>query len=100
MAFAGPGDPTGKGRGFSFVKDTRKVSLLQKLLADRGTLAVSALVVWHSRARLSAVKAAQHFARAQYSAVSPLTCAGPLLCFYFVSCQAEAHVAQYSFTAS
>lgn len=25
MAFAGPGDPTGKGRGFSFVKDTRKV---------------------------------------------------------------------------
>lgn len=27
MAFAGPGDPTGKGRGFSFVKDTRKVSL-------------------------------------------------------------------------
>lgn len=26
MAFAGPGDPTGKGRGFSFVKDTRKVS--------------------------------------------------------------------------
>ena len=28
MAFAGPGDPTGKGRGFSFVKDTRKVSSL------------------------------------------------------------------------
>lgn len=27
MAYAGPGDPTGKGRGFSFVKDTRKVSL-------------------------------------------------------------------------
>ena len=26
VAFAGPGDPTGKGRGFSFVKDTRRVS--------------------------------------------------------------------------
>ncbi len=25
VAFAGPGDPTGKGRGFSFVKDTRRV---------------------------------------------------------------------------
>ncbi|KAL0025336.1 hypothetical protein WJX79_008358 [Trebouxia sp. C0005] len=24
VAFAGPGDPTGKGRGFSFVKDTRR----------------------------------------------------------------------------
>ena len=30
VAFAGPGDPTGKGRGFSFVKDTRKVHTVPK----------------------------------------------------------------------
>ena len=27
MALVGPGDPTGKGRGFSFTKDPRRVSL-------------------------------------------------------------------------
>ena len=44
MAFAGPGDPTGKGRGFSFVKDTRKVGLVPKLLAYRVTTAHADLV--------------------------------------------------------
>lgn len=29
MALVGPGDPTGKGRGFSFTKDPRRVSLAQ-----------------------------------------------------------------------
>ena len=27
LALVGPGDPTGKGRGFSFTKDPRRVSL-------------------------------------------------------------------------
>ncbi len=34
VAFAGPGDPTGKGRGFSFVKDTRRVcTVISSLVA-------------------------------------------------------------------
>ena len=59
MAFAGPGDPTGKGRGFSFVKDTRKVSLLIK--------AISAFTSSHScrhcHACCSTTKGKSHFKR-------------------------------------
>ena len=35
VAFAGPGDPTGKGRGFSFVKDTRRVRPLRHALHSK-----------------------------------------------------------------